>query len=170
MPTDWIMGLIGGLLIGNRGAAHAMSDETQRYLFGFWTLVDEILNSVLFLLIGLEMILLVPGLPHLELAIAAIPITLAARAAAVTFATRAVPAARPKAEGAWGVLWWGGLRGGISIALALSLPAGVTRDLLLAAERERFLTDQWPEIFATIQRLGLAGDLLGKPDKPAGKG
>ncbi len=44
------------------------------------------------------------------------------------------------------------------------------RDLLLAAERERFLTDQWPEIFATIQRLGLAGDLLGKPVKPTGKG
>lgn len=53
--------------------------------------------------------------------------------------------------------------------LGMFVNAGA-RDLLLAAERDRFLTEQWPEIFATIQRLGLAGDLLGKPDKPTGKG
>ena len=54
-------------------------------------------------------------------------------AAAVSVSTRVVPAARPREPGSWGVLWWGGLRGGISIALALSLPPGPTRDLLLAA-------------------------------------
>ena len=124
---------VAGLLIGNHGVTYAMSDVTRDYVIRFWEVVDELLNSVLFLLIGLEMIVLVPGLPHLELALAAIPVVLAARAVAVTVSTRIVPAARPKAPGAWGVLWWGGLRGGISIALALSLPAGTTRDLLVAA-------------------------------------
>lgn len=124
---------VAGLLIGNHGVTYAMSDTTRDYVIKFWEVVDELLNSVLFLLIGLEMIALVPGLPHVELGLMAIPITLAARALAVTLATKVVPAASPKAEGAWSVLWWGGLRGGISIALALSLPAGPTRDLLLAA-------------------------------------
>ncbi|TIX51738.1 cation:proton antiporter [Alteraurantiacibacter aquimixticola] len=124
---------VAGLLIGNHGMTYAMSDVTRDYTIKFWEVVDELLNSVLFLLIGLEMIVLVPGLSHLWLALLAIPITLGARAIAVTLSTKVVPAAKPKAEGAWGVLWWGGLRGGISIALALSLPAGETRDLLVAA-------------------------------------
>ncbi len=123
---------VAGLLIGNHGVTYAMSDVTRDYVIKFWELVDELLNSVLFLLIGLEMIALVPGLQHFALGLLAIPITLAARAVAVSLSTRVVPAARPKADGAWSVLWWGGLRGGISIALALSLPAGETRDLLLA--------------------------------------
>ena len=124
---------VAGLLIGNHGVTYAMSDVTRDYVIKFWEIVDELLNSVLFLLIGLEMIALVPGVPHVWLGFAAIPLTLAARAAAITVSTRAVPAARPREPGSWGVLWWGGLRGGISIALALSLPAGPTRDLLLAA-------------------------------------
>ena len=124
---------VAGLLIGNHGVTYAMSDVTRDYVIKFWEIVDELLNSVLFLLIGLEMIALVPGVPHVWLGLAAIPLTLAARAVAVSVSTRVVPAARPREPGSWGVLWWGGLRGGISIALALSLPAGPTRDLLLAA-------------------------------------
>ncbi|WAT18854.1 sodium:proton antiporter [Aurantiacibacter sp. MUD11] len=124
---------VAGLLIGNHGVTYAMSDITRDYVIKFWEVVDELLNSVLFLLIGLEMIALVPGVDESLLMLAAIPVTLFARAAAVTLSTRVVPAARPKAEGAWGVLWWGGLRGGISVALALSLPAGPVRDLVLAA-------------------------------------
>ena len=124
---------VAGLLIGNHGVTYAMSDVTRDYVVKFWELIDELLNSVLFLLIGLEVIALVPGIPHLWLAVAAIPITLAARAIAVSAATKIIPAARLDQAGAGRVLWWGGLRGGISIALALSLPAGPTRDLLLAA-------------------------------------
>ncbi len=124
---------VAGLLIGNHGVAYAMSDKTRDYVIKFWELVDEMLNSALFLLIGLEMIVLVGGLPHIELGLLAIPIVLLARAVSVSLSTRAVPAAKPKAPGSWGVLVWGGLRGGISIALALVLPLGPTRDLLLAA-------------------------------------
>lgn len=124
---------VAGLLIGNHGVSYAMSDVTRDYVIKFWELIDELLNSVLFLLIGLEMIVLVPGLPHIELGLLAIPLVLLVRAIAVSISTRAVPAAKPKAPGSWGVLVWGGLRGGISIALALSLPPGPTRELLLAA-------------------------------------
>ena len=124
---------VAGLLIGNHGVTYAMSDITRDYVIKFWELIDELLNSVLFLLIGLEMIALVPGVPHILLGLATIPIALIARALSVSLSTRAVPAAKPKAKGSWSVLWWGGLRGGISIALTLSLPAGHTRDLLLAA-------------------------------------
>ncbi|GAA0282719.1 sodium:proton antiporter [Alteraurantiacibacter aestuarii] len=154
---------VAGLLIGNHGVTYAMSDITRDYVIKFWEVVDELLNSVLFLLIGLEMIVLVPGLPHLELALAAIVITLAARAIAVTVSTRVVPAARPKAEGAWGVLWWGGLRGGISIALALSLPPGPTRELLLAATFAAVL-------FSVLVQRSTLGRLIERGKVPHGDG
>ena len=67
------------MLIGNRGKQFAMSQDTQRYLFDFWSLIDEILNSVLFLLIGLEVIVLRFDVSVLPLAIAAIPIVFIAR-------------------------------------------------------------------------------------------
>jgi len=124
---------VAGLLIGNQGVTYAMSDVTRDYVVKFWELVDELLNSVLFLLIGLEMIALVPGVPHALLGLAAIAITLAARAAALKLLAGLLPASRRHGRAAFGVLWLGGLRGGISIALALSLPEGLTRDLLLAA-------------------------------------
>jgi CPA1 family monovalent cation:H+ antiporter len=124
---------VAGLLIGNHGVTYAMSDVTRDYVIKFWELVDELLNSVLFLLIGLELIALVPGTNEVIMAIVAIPLTLAARAVAVASSTKLIPAARLQQQGAARVLWWGGLRGGISIALALSLPAGPVRDLVLAA-------------------------------------
>ena len=124
---------VAGLLIGNHGVSYAMSDVTRDYLLKFWELVDELLNSVLFLLIGLEMIALVPGIDELLLGLAAIPLTLLARGVGIAVSTKAIPAARLQDKGAGRVLWWGGLRGGISIALALSLPPGTTRDLILAA-------------------------------------
>ena len=124
---------VAGLLVGNQGVTYAMSDATRDYVIKFWELVDELLNSVLFLLIGLEMIVLVVGFVEAILALAAIPLTLAARAISIIVSTRTIPAARLQDKGAGPVLWWGGLRGGISIALALSLPPGETRDLILAA-------------------------------------
>ena len=124
---------VAGLLIGNQGVTYAMSDVTRDYVIKFWELVDELLNSVLFLLIGLEMIALVAGTEKLLFGLAAIPLTLAARAVGIVVSTKAIPAARLQDKGAGRVLWWGGLRGGISIALALSLPAGETRELILAA-------------------------------------
>jgi CPA1 family monovalent cation:H+ antiporter len=124
---------VAGLIIGNAGVAHSMSDVTKDYLLKFWELIDEILNAVLFLLIGLEVIAVVgePGL--LMLGGAAIPLVIAARSVSV-----GVPLALLKRQLAMGplampTLVWGGLRGGISIALALSLPDTPVRTAILGA-------------------------------------
>jgi CPA1 family monovalent cation:H+ antiporter len=154
---------VAGLLIGNHGVTYAMSDVTRDYVIKFWEIVDELLNSVLFLLIGLEMIALVPGVPHVLLGLAAIPIVLAARALSVSLSTRAVPRAGPETRGSWGVLVWGGLRGGISIALALSLPAGPMRDLLLAATFAAVL-------FSVLIQRATLGRLIEGGQVPRGEG
>jgi CPA1 family monovalent cation:H+ antiporter len=122
-----------GILIGNRGAAVAMSEITRRYLFGFWTLVDEILNSVLFLLIGLEVLFLQFDLGLVPLALAAIPIVVIARFFAVSIPVLALSPRTRFEPGTIPVLTWGGVRGGISIALALSISNITHKPALLAA-------------------------------------
>lgn len=125
--------VVAGLLIGTRGPGDAMSDETERFLFGFWTLVDEMLNSVLFLLIGLEVLVLRFDQSFFWLAGIAIPLVLLARFVAV-FGPVAVLSSRSTfARGTIPVLTWGGLRGGISVALALSLPESEVKTIILAA-------------------------------------
>jgi len=125
--------VVAGILIGNRGPQDAMSDLTQRYVFGFWQLVDEILNSVLFLLIGLEVLVLGFDPAFAWLSLATIPLALFARFLAVAIPVLALQARQKFASGTIPVLTWGGLRGGISIALALSLPDVAEKPALLAA-------------------------------------
>lgn len=122
-----------GLLIGYRGPRDAMSDRTQTYLFGLWTLIDEVLNSLLFLLIGLEVLVLRFDPASLVVAAAAIPIVIAARFLAVG-APILVPWVNRLMSGR-NVLFltWAGIRGGISIALALSVPEGAAKPSILAA-------------------------------------
>lgn len=124
---------VAGLLIGNAGVAHAMSDVTQDYLIKFWALVDEILNAVLFLLIGLEVIVIVEEPRLLLIGVAALPLVLAARVLAVGTPLVMMRPVLDLGPLAMPVLVWGGLRGGISIALALSLPEGQIRTIILAA-------------------------------------
>ena len=126
--------VVAGLMIGNQGRAHAMSDTTRSHLDTFWELIDEIMNAVLFLLIGLEVLVVTLNPPLVVLAGLAIPIVLFARTVSV-YGPLAVlePFARGREPGAAKVLVWGGLRGGISVALALSLPPGPERETLLAA-------------------------------------
>lgn len=125
--------VVAGILIGNRGPHDAMSDETQQYVFSFWTLVDEILNSVLFLLIGLEVLVLRFEPAFAWLAAASIPLVLLARFLAVSIPVIALQSRQFFVPGTIPVLTWGGLRGGISIALALSLPEVAEKPALLAA-------------------------------------
>lgn len=113
--------VVAGLLIGNHGRTLAMSESTREHLDTFWELIDEILNAVLFLLIGLEIVILTLGRDALLLGLLAIPITLGARALAVGIPLLGMRNFRRFTPHAWKVLTWGGLRGGISIALALSL-------------------------------------------------
>ena len=125
--------VVAGILIGNRGPQDAMSDLTQRYVFGFWQLVDEILNSVLFLLIGLEVLVLGFDPAFAWLSLASIPLALIARFLAVALPVMVLRTRQKFAPGTIPVLTWGGLRGGISIALALSLPDVAEKPALLAA-------------------------------------
>lgn len=125
--------VVAGIIVGNRGARTAMSELTREYLFQFWQVIDELLNSVLFLLIGLE-VLVIRFDPSLAgLAVAAIPITLMARFASVWLAISSLSLWRTFTRGSIPVLTWGGVHGGISVALALSLPFSAVRGPILAA-------------------------------------
>lgn len=125
--------VIAGLLIGSRGPRDALSDQTQRYLFGFWTLIDEMLNSVLFLLIGLEVLVLRFEPAFGWLMAVAVPLALVARLAAVSGPVLLMGRFRSFLRGTIPVLTWGGLRGGISVALALSIPEVAEKSAILAA-------------------------------------
>jgi Na+:H+ antiporter len=121
-----------GLLIGNYGRRFAMSERTRTNLDNFWELLDEILNATLFVLIGLQVLVLDLKPVYLLTAAILVPLVLSAR-----FFSIALPAALMRLAGRGGLnlslLTWGGLRGGISIALALTLPGSRERNVLLVA-------------------------------------
>ena len=121
-----------GLMLGNRGRAFAMSDQTRHYVDLFWELIDEILNAILFVLIGLEVVIIAYSVNLFIAAILAICIALVARFIVVGLTTKTFNQQLELPKGAWKVLTWGGLRGGISVALVLQLPSGDERDVLLA--------------------------------------
>ena len=120
-----------GLLIGNHGRTLAMSDKTRGHLDTFWELVDEVLNAVLFVLIGLEVLTLVYDQSYLLAGLLAIPIVLLARFITVGIPITLMRRFRNFSPRAIQILTWGGLRGGVSVALALSLPASDFRDTLV---------------------------------------
>lgn len=125
--------VVAGLMIGNKGATFAMSDHTRASLFGFWEMIDEILNSVLFLLIGLEILVLGLVPEYALIGAIAIPLVLLARLCAVYVPMKVIGTFKSFTKGAVPVLVWGGVRGGISVALALSLPDNEYKPLILTA-------------------------------------
>ncbi len=124
--------VVAGLLIGNHGSRFAMSETTREHLGNFWSLVDEILNAVLFLLIGLEVVVIEARTPFVVAALIAIPVVLAARFVSVATPITLLGLRHAYTKGAVPVLTWGGLRGGISVALALSLPDSAAKEVILA--------------------------------------
>ena len=108
-----------------------MSGETTQHLDLFWELVDDILNAVLFVLIGLEALTLTFRQEYLLAGTLAIPMVLFARFIAVGIPVTLLRKIRSFSPGVIRILTWGGLRGGISVALALSLPVGPAREIIL---------------------------------------
>lgn len=126
-----IAAVVAGLLMGNHGTRFAMSERTADHVQKFWSLIDEILNSVLFLIIGFEVLALAFEVSNLLAAILAIPLVLAARLVSVALPMSVLSLREEYTRGAIRVLTWGGLRGGISVALALSLPPGPSKEVIL---------------------------------------
>lgn len=113
--------VVAGLLVGNQGRRGAMSTATVQRLDDFWEMVDELLNVMLFVLIGLELLVLPWRTANIVFGLLAIPMVLAVRFVAVAGTVRLLSIRREFSPGVVTLLTWGGLRGGISIALALIL-------------------------------------------------
>lgn len=120
-----------GLIIGNHGRNFGMSETTRKHLDVFWELVDDVLNAVLFLLVGLEIMIVEVSGGTVILAILAIAAVLVSRLVSVGLPISLVRLRQPLERGTIRLLTWGGLRGGLSIAMALSLPSGPEKELIL---------------------------------------
>lgn len=126
--------VVAGLMIGNHGRSFAMSETTRDHLDTFWELVDEILNAVLFLLIGLELFILDLSGKAIAVGAILIVVVLVARFIATSIPVALLRRKREFSPGVVTILTWGGLRGGISVALALGIPKEIEhRDVILVA-------------------------------------
>lgn len=123
--------VVAGLFIGNHGTKFAMSETTRHHVTQFWSLLDEILNSLLFVLIGFEVLALSLKPRSLEVILIAIPLVLAARFVSLFLPLCSLGLFGDRLRGTLPIMTWGGLHGGISVALALSLPPSSVRDTIL---------------------------------------
>ena len=123
--------VVAGLIVGSQQGRHGMSDVTEDYVDKFWELIDGVLNAVLFALMGLEMLVLRISGQYIGAGLAAVVVVLLARLVSVSIPLSFLRARREFSEFNLAVLTWGGLRGGISVALALSLPPTMPRELLV---------------------------------------
>ena len=122
-----------GMVIGNTARQFAMSEATRRRLDVFWELIDDVLNAALFLLIGLEILVVPLHRASLLLGAFAIVITLTARYVSVALPIGLLRLRLSFERGTIRLLVWGGLRGGLSIAMTLSLPNAPEKAVLLTA-------------------------------------
>ena len=124
--------VVAGLLIGNQGRLFHMDRQSREDLLRFWNVIDEILNAVLFLLIGLEVLAIKFALPIMLVAAAAVLVTLSSRWISVWLTLAAMGSRRRFGNKIVAILTWGGLRGGLAVAMALSLPPGDYREPIVA--------------------------------------
>lgn len=155
--------VVAGLMIGNHGRLLAMSDTTREHLDLFWELIDELLNALLFLLLGLEIFVLQWSSGAFSAGIILIFVVLGARMIVVSFPVIILKKTREFSPGVIRILTWGGLRGGISVALALALP----KDGLDEGGRQAILMATYLVVIFSIAVQGLTlkpvvNRLLGK--------
>jgi CPA1 family monovalent cation:H+ antiporter len=151
--------VVAGILIGNHGRALAMSDTTRSHLDSFWELIDEILNAVLFVLIGLEVLVLSFTGQYLIAGLMAIPVVLLSRLIAVGTPVTMLRRFRSFTPHAVKVLTWGGLRGGISVALALSLRQHLTGELTPVRDLILVMTYIVVVFSIVVQGMTISGQL-----------
>lgn len=121
-----------GIVIGNYGKRTAMSETTKDYLNKFWELIDEILNAILFLFIGFELLIIKNVTSYWQIGMISILIVLFARFISIYIPVILIPFKNKFSNGTIKVLVWGGLRGGVSIALVLSMSEGPYKATLVA--------------------------------------
>ncbi len=158
LATSWHLSgplamVVAGLMIGNQGRLMAMSDTTREHLDLFWELIDEVLNALLFLLIGLEIFVLEWSMPALIAGLVLIGVVLASRMVAVSLPVVVLKRTQTFSPGVIRILTWGGLRGGISVALALALPKDGT---LSEGARQAILMSTYIIVIFSIAVQGLS--------------
>jgi len=165
--------VVAGLLIGNHGRDFAMSEKTREHLDTFWELVDEILNAVLFVFIGLEILILSLKGNFLIAGLIAFPLLLLCRFIAVSVPITCLRKYRDFSPGVIKIMTWGGIRGGISVALALSIPPMMkVQDTEIATPRDLILTVTYIIVVISILLQGLTIGKLIKAnmgDSPPGE-
>lgn len=125
--------VVAGLIVGNRARHQALSETTERYIDKFWEIIDVLLNAILFVLMGFELVFVSFDSNYLMAGFLAIPLTLLVRWVVIAIPIRFFNKKLNFVPKTTTIMTWGGLRGGISIALALSLPPGQYQDLILTA-------------------------------------
>lgn len=148
--------VVAGLLIGNQGRDFAMSEKTREHLDTFWELIDEILNAVLFVFIGLEILVLSLKGDFLIAGLIAFPMLLLCRFIAVGVPISVLKKYREFSPGVIKIMTWGGIRGGISVALALAIPSVMkVGDAEVATPRDLILTVTYVIVVISILLQGL---------------
>lgn len=123
--------VIAGLITGNRGKSMGMSETTAEYVDKFWELIDEILNTLLFVLIGMELLIIRSNITIIIISVLLIAVIIGTRFFSVWLPSMIIRLKEKIPRSTLIVLTWGGLRGGISIALALSVPDHLNKDILV---------------------------------------
>jgi len=123
--------VVAGMVIGSKGDKTGLSTRSKDYLHKFWELIDEMLNAILFMLVGFEMLVINYDYTILFIGVICIAIVLFVRWVSVALPVTLLRRKINFEPNAIAILTWGGLRGALSIALALSLPPGMHRDLFV---------------------------------------